>query len=64
MTIKEFFVKIQEISGENIYIAYTNVGDLRTAIYNTHILNLNEELKKCRCELLVMWDELYGIDIL
>lgn len=47
----------------NININYTNVRDLRTIIYNTHILNLSPVLKQERINILIKIDELLDTNI-
>lgn len=57
MNLKEFCTEV------NINISYTNVCDLRSTIFNTHILNLNDNLKQERINLLFQIDELFDTDI-
>ena len=47
----------------NINVNYTNVCDLRTAIYNTHTLKLNDDLKQERINMLIKIDELLDTHI-
>ena len=47
----------------NININFTNVCDLRSTIFNTHILNLNDDLKQERINLLLKLDELFDTNI-
>ena len=47
----------------NININYTNVCDLRATIFNTHTLNLNDDLKQERINLLIKLDELFDTNI-
>lgn len=57
MNLKQFCKEV------NINIHYTNVGDLRTVIFNTHTLNLSDELKLARLNLLIELDELLDTEI-
>lgn len=57
MNLKQFCKEV------NINIDYSNVCDLRTDIYNTHVLYLTDELKRARLNLLIKIDELLDTEI-
>ena len=57
MNLKQFCKEV------NINIYYTNVGDLRTVIFNIHTLNLSDELKLARLNLLIELDKLLDTEI-
>jgi len=57
MNLKDFCTEV------NININYTNVCDLRSTIFNTHTLNLNDDLIQERINLLCKLDELFGTNI-
>jgi hypothetical protein len=63
MTLKEFFDKIEARHHKKIDWEYDGMSYLRTTVFNTHTLGLDNEMKQARLDLLFAIDNLYGTSI-